>query len=308
MQGLLRNPLADGSTLGVSAGASLGAVLALALGFQIPGLRYGATMLSAMFFAFLSLLLILSLAYLLDKTLETTSIILIGVIFSMFASSVMSLIITFAGERIRSITFWTMGSLSGSTYVQAIILCAALILCYAILRLHAAQSRIKHAEHHGHVREDQIRDKRDKVPLELLAGKIQAVERDGESGQHREGKRGDGGHVNPALPDDGAEDIEHKVNQKPEVVGRKHDAYGTRERFQTPLLLGTCAEQQEELRRDKCFGKNHRHHHEGDQVPGLILGKQRHVCCHAHFRYSFLLSKFQIRLRSLPGFGQRSVP
>ena len=71
MQGLLRNPLADGSTLGVSAGASLGAVLALALGFQIPGLRYGATMFSAMFFAFLSLLLILSLAYLLDRTLET---------------------------------------------------------------------------------------------------------------------------------------------------------------------------------------------------------------------------------------------
>ena len=32
MQGLLRNPLADGSTLGVSAGASLGAVIALALG------------------------------------------------------------------------------------------------------------------------------------------------------------------------------------------------------------------------------------------------------------------------------------
>ena len=32
MQGLLRNPLADGSTLGVSSGASLGAVLALAFG------------------------------------------------------------------------------------------------------------------------------------------------------------------------------------------------------------------------------------------------------------------------------------
>ncbi|MBQ6565132.1 MAG: iron ABC transporter permease [Clostridiales bacterium] len=139
MQGLLRNPLADGSTLGVSAGASLGAVLALALGLQIPGLRYGATMISAMLFAFLSLLLILSLAFLLDRTLETTSIILIGVIFSMFASSIMSLIITFAGERIRSITFWTMGSLSGSTYPQALILFLALAFCYMILRLHAEE-------------------------------------------------------------------------------------------------------------------------------------------------------------------------
>lgn len=139
MQGLLRNPLADGSTLGVSAGASLGAVIALAFGFQFPGFRYGTTMLSAMLFAFLSLLLILSLAFLLDRTLETTSIILIGVIFSMFASSIMSLVITFAGERIRSITFWTMGSLSGSTYTEAIILCIALLLCYAVMRLHAEE-------------------------------------------------------------------------------------------------------------------------------------------------------------------------
>ena len=37
MQGLLRNPLADGSTLGVASGASLGAVLAIALGVQLPG-------------------------------------------------------------------------------------------------------------------------------------------------------------------------------------------------------------------------------------------------------------------------------
>ena len=37
MQGLLKNPLADGSTLGISSGASLGAALAIAFGFQLPG-------------------------------------------------------------------------------------------------------------------------------------------------------------------------------------------------------------------------------------------------------------------------------
>ena len=62
MQGLLRNPLADGSTLGVSSGASLGAVIALALGVTVPGSEYGGTMLMAMAVAFLSLVLILSLA------------------------------------------------------------------------------------------------------------------------------------------------------------------------------------------------------------------------------------------------------
>ena len=115
MQGLLRNPLADGSTLGVSAGASLGAVIALAFGVSIPGLPYAGTMGMAMAFAFGSLMMILALAYALDRSFSTHSIILIGVIFSMFASALMSLVISFSGDKIKSITFWTMGSLSGST-------------------------------------------------------------------------------------------------------------------------------------------------------------------------------------------------
>lgn len=133
MQGLLRNPLADGSTLGVSSGASLGAVVALAFGVRIPGVEYGGTMLMAMSFAFASLLLILSLAYALDRSMSTQSIILVGVIFSMFTSSAMSLIITFAGDRARSIAFWTMGSLSGTGYRHAAMLSAALLICGGVM-------------------------------------------------------------------------------------------------------------------------------------------------------------------------------
>lgn len=138
MQGLLRNPLADGSTLGVSSGASLGAVISLAFGISIPGVSYAGTMLMAMLFAFASLVLILSVAYFLDHSLATNSIILIGVIFSMFVSSLMNLIISFAGEKVKSITFWTMGSLSGSNYTHALILLAALLVCGGII-MHYAQ-------------------------------------------------------------------------------------------------------------------------------------------------------------------------
>lgn len=133
MQGLLRNPLADGSTLGVSSGASLGAVLAIALGMQFPGLPFAGTMVMAMLFAFGSLALILTLAYALDRSLATGTIILIGVVFSMFVSSLMNLLITFAGEKIKSITFWTLGSLSGSTYVNALTLLLALTVCGGVL-------------------------------------------------------------------------------------------------------------------------------------------------------------------------------
>ena len=133
MQGLLRNPLADGSTMGVSSGAALGAIIAIATGFTLPGISFGGSMVMAMAFAFGSLILILSLAYALDRSLNTSSIILIGVIFTMFISAIISLIITFASDHTRSLSFWTMGSFSGVNYDQVKIMGAALLLGGGIL-------------------------------------------------------------------------------------------------------------------------------------------------------------------------------
>lgn len=133
MQGLLRNPLADGSTFGVSAGASLGATLSIALGLSIPCLTGGATSLMAMLFAFLSLGLILGLAGKLDGTLSTNTIILVGVIFTMFANALISLIVTFAGEKVRTIMFWTMGSLAGSSYRDVAWLAVALAVFGSVI-------------------------------------------------------------------------------------------------------------------------------------------------------------------------------
>jgi len=133
MQGLLKNPLADGSTLGVASGASLGAVTAIAFGIQFPSLPFAGTMVMAVLFAFLSLLLILGLACQIDRSLSTNTIILIGVIFSMFVSSIMSIIITFAADKVRHITFWTMGSLQGATFLNASVLGSVLLVCCLIL-------------------------------------------------------------------------------------------------------------------------------------------------------------------------------
>ncbi len=133
MQGLLRNPLADGSTMGVSSGAALGAMIAIATGFTLPGISFGGIMVMAMAFAFGSLILILSLAYALDRSLSTGSIILIGVIFTMFISAIISLVITFASDHTRSLTFWTMGSFSGTNYDQVKVMALVLLACGGIL-------------------------------------------------------------------------------------------------------------------------------------------------------------------------------
>ena len=139
MQGLLRNPLADGSTLGVASGASLGAVIAIAFGITIPGLPQLGVMGMAMLTAFLSLVLILSLAWRMDASLSTNTIILVGVIFSMFASAVISLAVAFSGPRLRSVTFWTMGSLSTASYRDGLTLLVALAVCGAVLLFSARE-------------------------------------------------------------------------------------------------------------------------------------------------------------------------
>lgn len=128
MQGLLKNPLADGSTLGVSAGASLGAVVAIAGNITFPALPLAGTMVMAVVFAFASLLIILSLAWRLDYSLSTNTIILIGIIYTMLVNSVLSLIVTFASDKVKTITFWTMGSLAGSSYANALALLIALLV------------------------------------------------------------------------------------------------------------------------------------------------------------------------------------
>ncbi|NLW20700.1 MAG: iron ABC transporter permease [Clostridiales bacterium] len=136
MQGLLRNPLADGATLGVSSGASLGAMLAILLGFQLPGLPLAGTALMSVFFASFSLLLVLALAFALDRSLSTSTIILIGVIYTMFTGSLMSLLISFSGTRLRPLTFWTLGSLTGAGYNEALFMLLALIICGSPLLAH----------------------------------------------------------------------------------------------------------------------------------------------------------------------------
>lgn len=133
MQGLLRNPLAEGGTLGVTSGAALGAVVAIAYGITIPGIPFGGTVVMAILFAFLSIIIILTLSYRMDFNLSTNTLILLGVIYSMFVSSIRSFIIVFSTSKLEHITSWSMGSLAGSTYEGALIVFIVLTIFGAII-------------------------------------------------------------------------------------------------------------------------------------------------------------------------------
>lgn len=122
MQSLLKNPLADGSTLGVSSGGALGAVLSIVLGIRFSFFPQLGLAVSSVAFSFLSLLFILALTYRIDRSLSTNTIILTGVIFSMLAGSVTSLLVVLSGDSLKQVVFWSMGSFSGKGWEHVLLM------------------------------------------------------------------------------------------------------------------------------------------------------------------------------------------
>ncbi|KZE38461.1 ABC transporter permease [Bhargavaea cecembensis] len=120
-QGLLKNPLADPYTLGVSSGASVGAVATLFFGIGLFG-TYTLPLFS-MAGAMAVLLLVIGFARAVDRSLKMETIILTGVIFGSFLGSVLSLMIALTGEELRQIISWLLGSVSmrGWKYVWMIL-------------------------------------------------------------------------------------------------------------------------------------------------------------------------------------------
>ncbi len=115
-QAILRNPLADPYTLGISSGAAFGASLVIVL--QLFGLVL-PSVLSVPVFAFFGSLATLAAVLALasgDGRLSSTSLILSGVIVASILSAAIGFLKFLADEQVGMIIFWLMGSLSGVSW------------------------------------------------------------------------------------------------------------------------------------------------------------------------------------------------
>ncbi|HEY7775407.1 MAG TPA: iron ABC transporter permease [Kineobactrum sp.] len=116
MQGLFRNPLADPSLIGVTAGASLGASLLIVLGGGLLQGFIGLTLVSLG--AFVGGMLAVLLVYRLANSGNGTSVaimLLAGIAITALAGAIGSLLEFFAdNEHLRRISLWKMGGLDGA--------------------------------------------------------------------------------------------------------------------------------------------------------------------------------------------------
>ncbi|WP_223552753.1 MULTISPECIES: FecCD family ABC transporter permease [Lysinibacillus] len=122
-QGLLKNPLADPYTLGVSSGASVGAVMTIFFSISIPVVGHYALPIFSMLGAILTMVAVMGFARMVDRSLKMETLILTGIIFSSFLGSLISLMIALSGEELRQVMGWLLGSVSmrGWPFVQMII-------------------------------------------------------------------------------------------------------------------------------------------------------------------------------------------
>jgi iron complex transport system permease protein len=135
MQGLFRNPLADPSLIGVTAGASLGASLAIVGAGSIGGGVLGLTLVTAG--AFVGGLLAVLLVFRLATGPAGTSVatmLLAGIAISALAGAVGNILEFFASNAmLRRISLWRMGGLDGANGERVLIACAVGLLVWLSL-------------------------------------------------------------------------------------------------------------------------------------------------------------------------------
>jgi len=139
MQGMFRNPLASPSVLGVSSGASLGAVIAIYL---------GASLVSAWaipLFAFIGASISLTIVYRVASNHGQTSVatlLLSGVAMSALNVAATSLLLALSlsnWDVARMIIYWTMGGLDGRTWDHVLIILPIVVSGFVLLVFYSKQ-------------------------------------------------------------------------------------------------------------------------------------------------------------------------
>jgi iron complex transport system permease protein len=121
MQGLFRNPLADPGLVGVSAGAGVGAIIAIVMGGFLPVFInnfFGdyLIILSAFLGGWVSAIVLYRIATHNGQT-SVATMLLAGIAIGAFAGAISGVLIYIADDKqLRDLTFWGLGSLASATW------------------------------------------------------------------------------------------------------------------------------------------------------------------------------------------------
>ena len=140
VQSVLKNPLATPYTLGVSSGAGLGVGLAIVFGMSLPLLQGYDLVIVGFIGGVLTVLSVILFASKTDRDLSGTSVVLMGMILSLFLNAILNVVSYFAYDKMQAIALWQLGtfSLRGWSYLQLYIpffILGTLAICFFMKEL-----------------------------------------------------------------------------------------------------------------------------------------------------------------------------
>jgi iron complex transport system permease protein len=133
-QGLFRNPLADPFLIGVASGAGLGAVIAMSVEWPYSFWGLMAIPMAAFLAALLTVFIVYTLARV-GQTVPSTNLVLAGVAFSSFATSLTSFLMLRSTGEVRRALGWLLGGASQSGWTAILAIAPYLVVGLGILLL-----------------------------------------------------------------------------------------------------------------------------------------------------------------------------
>ena len=131
-QGLFRNPLADPFLIGIASGAGLGAVIAMSIQWPYSFWGLMAIPMAAFLAALLTVFIVYSLARV-GQTIPTTNLILAGVAFSSFATSLTSFLMIRSTSEVRRALGWLLGGATPNNWTAILAMLPYLVIGIGIL-------------------------------------------------------------------------------------------------------------------------------------------------------------------------------
>ena len=127
IQSVLQNPLASSYTLGVSSGACLGTAIIIITGVGSASIGFFLLPAAGFVFGLGTVLLVIAIASKLDSGFQNHTIILFGMIFSLFVNAVMTMISALNQSHMQRLLLWQMGSFSGRRFSHAAVIAACVL-------------------------------------------------------------------------------------------------------------------------------------------------------------------------------------
>ena len=131
-QGLLRNPLADPFTLGVSSGAAFGATLIIYLGISRTVFGLSLLPLAGLAGSLGALIVVIGLGRI-NGELRRETLILAGIVVATFLAALISLLKALDEEAVSAMVFWIMGSFQGRGWSHVGLLIPYMVLGFIII-------------------------------------------------------------------------------------------------------------------------------------------------------------------------------